>query len=94
MSLGADRLSPEIGDIGLFPQPGTDGFPAVGVYPGLVVGFNGLYSGFNGTVTVTAAAEPGLLALLSAGFCCLRSGHFEHSYREPNIGFNALNCSG
>jgi hypothetical protein len=61
----------EIGDIGLFPQPGVEGFPAVGVYPGLVVGLDGSFSGFNGTVSVTAAAEPGLLALLGAGLLLL-----------------------
>ena len=60
-----------IGIIGTFPQPGVEGFPAVGVYPGLVVGLDGDLSGFNGTVTVTAAGEPGLLALLGAGLLLL-----------------------
>jgi hypothetical protein len=57
----------EIGDIGTIPQPGIEGFPAIGVYPGLVVGLDGSFSGFNGTVTVTAAPEPGLLALPGVG---------------------------
>jgi hypothetical protein len=61
----------EIGDIATIPQPGIEGFPAIGVYPGLVVGLDGSFSGFNGTVTVTAAAESGLLALLGAGLLLL-----------------------
>ena len=35
----------EIGDIGTIPQPGIEGFPAIGVYPGLVVGLDGSFSG-------------------------------------------------
>lgn len=60
-----------VGDIGTFPQPGFGDFPAIGVYPGLLVGLDGGLSGFNGTVIVTEAAEPGLLALLGAGLLLL-----------------------
>jgi len=85
----------EIGDIGTFPQPGFGSFPAVGVYPGLLVGLNGSLSGFNGTVNVSAAPEPGLLSLLGAGLLLLAVRPFRaNSYGEPNIGFNALHCSG
>jgi len=71
-----------IGDIGTFPQPGFGDFPAVGVYPGLLVGLDGDLSGFNGTVTVTAAAEPGLLALLGAGLLLLAVSPFRALLRE------------
>ena len=65
-----------IGDIGTFPQPGFGDFPAIGVYPGLLVGLDGDLSGFNGTVTVTAAEEPGLLALFGAGLLLLAVSPF------------------
>ena len=59
----------DVGVIGVFQQPGVEGFPALGVYPGLAVAIDDTFSGFNGTVDVTAAAapEPGSLALLGAG---------------------------
>ena len=43
---------------------------------------------------MTAAAEPGLLALLGAGLLLLAVNPFRALLREPNIGFNALICSG
>lgn len=57
----------DIGDIGLFQQPGVEGFPAVGVYSGLAVAIDDTFSSYNGTVDVTAAPEPGSLALLGTG---------------------------
>jgi hypothetical protein len=56
----------DIGNIGLFQQPGVEGFPAAGMYSGLAVAIDDTFSAFNGTVDVTAAPEPGTLALLSA----------------------------
>ena len=60
-----------IGDIGEFPQPGINGFPGVGTYPGVLVGYGSptpTFAAFNGSVVVSAVPEPGVLTLLAAGF--------------------------
>jgi hypothetical protein len=75
----------EVGAIGTFPQPGAEGFPAVGLYPGLVVGLDGSFSGFNGTVSVTAAPEPGSLSLLGTGLLLCFSLSILAAFRSSRL---------
>jgi hypothetical protein len=59
-----------IGDIGEFPQPGINGFPAVGTYPGVLVGYGSptpTFAAYNGSAVVSAVPEPGVLTLLAVG---------------------------
>jgi hypothetical protein len=61
-----------IGVIGEFPQPGINGFPGIGTYPGVLVGYRSSgaldLSAYNGSVVVSAVPEPGVLTLLAVGF--------------------------